>query len=399
MVFRSGRISALLLLLIPVLAACTQDARVAWQGDGDTVPGQYIVALEPTPPDTLGVQGETFQLETLALRTTRVATALGVQHVGTLGVVGGFIAAGVDEDALARLEADPRVRYVEADRVVRLSGTQRRPSWGLDRIDQRGLPLSSSYRYRADGSGVTAYVIDTGIRKGHSEFGDRLAGGVTAIKEGRGYNDCNGHGTHVAGTLGGKTYGVAKDVTLFAVRVFGCEGASSNATIIRGIDWVAQNAKKPAVANMSFESRGSRALDEATRALVAEGVTVVVAAGNGSDDACATSPARVQNVLTVGASNRHDRLWGSTNYGPCVDLFAPGDDVTSAGLGSSLRMSGTSMAAPHVAGVAALVLERSRSATPSTVMSRVKARTTEGKLRRGASNSSGSPNRLLFSDF
>jgi subtilisin family serine protease len=379
------------ILALALLSACGQDARpTAVPTAGDAIAGQYIVALHK--PE-LEVQGGA------TLEPTRVAASLGVQNLGSLKVIGGFVAVGVDKAALARLRADPRVRYAEQDRVVTLSGAQSRPTWGLDRIDERSLPLDTTYRYRADGGGVTAYVIDTGIRKGHPEFGGRLIGGVSAIDDGRGYTDCNGHGTHVAGTLGGKTYGVAKDVLLMAVRVFGCSGSSSNSTIISGVDWVAYNHKTPAVANMSFESRGSRALDEAVKALVAEGVTVTVAAGNGSGNACDVSPARVPGVLTVGASNRRDRLWEGTNYGGCVDLFAPGEDVTSAGLGSSsLTMTGTSMASPHVAGVTALILEQSRNASPSTVISRIKARATSGKLK-SSSSSSGSPNRLLYSNF
>ncbi len=376
------------LTLLLLLSACSQDARSpAASAPGAAIPGQYIVVLH----EPLRVQNDA------GLEPARVAASLGVQNLRTLGVINGFLTTGVDGAALARLRADPRVRYVEQDRVVTLSGTQSRPTWGLDRIGERSLPLDATYRYTATGSGVTAYVIDTGIRK-QTEFGTRLVGGISAVDDGRGYDDCNGHGTHVAGTLGGKTYGVAKSVRLMAVRVFGCSGSSSNATIISGIDWVSYNHQKPAVANLSFESRGSRAVDEAVRALVADGVTTVVAAGNGAENACNVSPARVPEVLSVGASNREDRLWEETNYGGCVDLFAPGQDVTSAGFGSSLTMSGTSMAAPHVAGTAALILERDRSLGPSTVMARIKAQTTTGKLK-SSSSSSGSPNRLLYSTF
>ncbi len=380
------------LTLLLLLSACSQDARAPTPyrhlaAPGAAIPGQYIVVLA----EPLRVQNDA------GLEPARVAASLGVQNLRTLGVINGFLTAGVDDAALARLRADPRVRYVEQDRVVTLSGTQSRPPWGLDRIGERSLPLDATYHYTATGSGVTAYVIDTGIRK-QTEFGGRLVGGISAVDDGRGYDDCNGHGTHVAGTLGGKTYGVAKGVRLMAVRVFGCSGSSSNATIVSGIDWVSYNHQKPAVANLSFESRGSRAVDEAVKALVADGVTTVVAAGNGAENACNVSPARVPEVLSVGASNREDRLWEETNYGSCVDLFAPGEDVTSAGFGGGLTMSGTSMAAPHVAGTAALFLERNRGASPSTVMSRIKAQTTTGKLK-SSSSSSGSPNRLLYSTF
>ena len=371
------------LCMAALLAACTQISPPQ-EPTGEAIPGQYIVALQPK----LGVQA------TGTLEPTRVAASLGVQNVQTLGVINGFVAANVDRAALSRLEADARVRYVEPDWVVKLSGQQSRPSWGLDRIDQRNLPLNRRYSYRATGRGVTAYVIDSGIRGG-SEFGSRLVGGVTAIDDGRGYTDCYGHGTHVAGTLGGATYGVAKNVKLMAVRVFGCNGESSNSAVIGGIDWVNFNHVTPAVANLSLESPPSRAIDEAVAALVADKVTVVVAAGNEGSDACDVSPARAPEVLTVGATDRRDDLWDGSNRGRCVDVFAPGKDVTSAGLRGSLTMTGTSMASPHAAGVAALILEKNRSASPARVMQLLEARATGGKLH----NTAGAPNKLLYSGY
>lgn len=381
----------LLLALLALLAACSQDSQPQEFDVSGTIPGQYIVTLTKT---TLEPQGN----EDARLTLARVATSLGVQSVAELRSIDGFVAAGVDAQTLSRLEADPRVRYAEPDRVVSLSGAQSSPTWGLDRIGNRDLPLDKSFRYTATGSGVNAYVIDTGIKRGLSEFGSRLSGGVSAISDGRGYSDCNGHGTHVAGTLGGKTYGVAKSVKLYAVRVFGCNGSSSTSTIITGIDWVTYNHQSPAVANMSFENARSGALDEAVEAAIREGVTVVAAAGNASSNACNTSPARVGNALTVGASNRQDRPWAFSNYGPCLDLFAPGQDVPSVSLGGGiLTKSGTSMAAPHVSGVAALILQRSPWASPSTVASRIKAAATKGKLTLPSGR--GSPNSLLFTNY
>ncbi len=385
---------------------------------GDVIPGQYIVALQkPGQTTGLGTQGVG------ALEPASVAASLGVQSIGTLGVINGFVAVGVDEAALSRLETDARVRYAEPDRIIKLDRVQnqgllgqsllgqslpgqslqiqtkrkvqKRPIWGLDRIDQRNLPLSRSYRYRATGRGVTAYVIDSGIRGG-SEFGKRLGGGVSSIDDGNGYNDCYGHGTHVAGTLGGKTYGVAKGVELIAVRVFDCNGGSSNSALITGIDWVNFNHESPAVVNMSLESSPpSPAIDEAVAALVKEKVTVVVAAGNKGSDACGLSPARIPAVLTVGASNQKDNLWEDSNRGRCVDVFAPGDRIISAGLQGTLTLSGTSMATPHAAGVAALILEKNRGASPAGVIKTIVGRTTSGKF----GNTSGAPDRLLYSGF
>lgn len=372
-----------LLALALLLAACARSVpSTPSEASAEMVPGRYIVALE------------TGHLQGASLSPARVADALGVQNVRTLGVIGGFVAENVDAAALARLRADPRVRYVEPDRVLRLAGTQSRPAWGLDRLDERSLPLDRAYRYGATGQGVTAFVIDSGIRAG-SEFGSRLAGGVSSVDDGRGYSDCYGHGTHVAGTLGGKTYGVAKNVRLLAVRVFGCRGESSTSAVVSGIDWVSANRRGPAVANLSLEGPTSRAIDEAVRELVRSGVTVVVAAGNAGVDACTVSPARVPEALTVGASNDADELWTRSNRGRCVDLFAPGEEITSVGLGGPIMMSGTSMASPHAAGLAARILEKNRSATPAWVVSRIKSLTTSGKL----GDTGGAPDRLLYSGY
>lgn len=380
-----------LLALLTLLAACAQDSKLPEPSLEGAVPGQYIVMLNST---TLSSQSD----EATELGIAQVASSLGVQSLAELRSVNGFVATGVDEGVLARLEADPRVRYAEPDRIVRLSGTQSNPAWGLDRIGSRSLPLDKKFTYGATGSSVNAYVIDSGIKKGLTEFGSRLVGGVSAINDGRGYSDCNGHGTHVAGTLGGKTYGVAKNVKLYAVRVFGCGGTSSTSAIITGVDWVTFNHKRPAVANMSLEDAKSQALDEAVEAAIDEGVTVVVAAGNGSSNACNVSPARVSRALTVGASNRQDQKWSQSNYGSCLDLFAPGQDVLSVSTGGGGRtMSGTSMATPHVAGVAALVLQRNPSASPSSVASTIKSAATKGKL--SLSSSQGSPNSLLYTNY
>ncbi|ADI14395.1 S8 family peptidase [Truepera radiovictrix] len=360
---------------------------------GTPIEGQYIVALSA---EDRGLAAQAQGAEDFALSVSRVAADLGVQMTLPLRVINGFVAENVDEAALRRLQSDPRVAYVEQDQVVSLSATQTNATWGLDRIDQRTLPLDGRYTYNTTAPDVTVYVIDTGIRADHQEFGGRVVGGVTAISDGRGSSDCNGHGTHVAGTVGGSTYGVAKGVRLFAVRVLDCAGSGANSGVIAGVDWVTYNHRKPAVANMSLGGAASRALDDAVSASIRAGVTYVVAAGNENRNACNTSPARVSAALTVGASTRSDSRASFSNFGSCVNLFAPGQDITAAwhtGTGALNTISGTSMASPHVAGAAALYLQNNRSASPSTVADQLIRNATTGVL---SSIGTGSPNRLLF---
>jgi len=302
-----------------------------------------------------------------------------------------------DERKLARLLNDPRVEFVEEDGYIELSATQTGATWGLDRVDQRDLPLNGSYIYTPLAANVRAYIIDSGIRAGHTQFGSRLLSGYSAINDGRGTNDCNGHGTHVAGTVGGTTWGVAKQVRLVPVRVFGCSGGSSNSTIIAGIDWVRANRVLPAVANMSLGGPASSATDTATNNLISSGVTVVVAAGNDNGaNACNYSPARVANAVTVGSSTRTDARSSFSNIGSCVNIFAPGSAITSAwhtSTSASNSISGTSMASPHVAGAAALYLTNNPSASPATVRNWLYSNATTNRL---SGVGSGSPNRLLY---
>ncbi|MGH9139093.1 MAG: S8 family peptidase [Acidimicrobiales bacterium] len=276
--------------------------------------------------------------------------------------------ASLTQAALTLLLGDSRVVAVEAETVVHTQVTQSpTPSWGLDRIDQRNRPTNNAYTYTATGAGVNAYIVDTGLDLDHPDFGARAVSGFDAI-DGGAADDCNGHGTHVAGTVGGTSYGVAKGVTLVAVRVLNCQGSGTNTQVINGINWAIQDhqAGQPAVANFSLGGGASAALDTAIRNLVADGVSVSVAAGNDTANSCSYSPARVAEAITVGASDQNDARASFSNGGTCVDLFAPGVSITSAWLnGGTNTISGTSMATPHVVGVAAQYLQNHRGATPA----------------------------------
>ncbi|MFD0784029.1 S8 family serine peptidase, partial [Micromonospora azadirachtae] len=309
--------------------------------------------------------------------------------------------ARVDAKAAARIAADPAVAYVEQNHTVSIAGTQPNPpSWGLDRIDQRNLPLNSSYTYPNTASNVRAYIIDTGIRFTHNDFGGRAVSGYDAI-DGGAADDCNGHGTHVAGTVGGSAYGVAKGVQLVGVRVLNCQGSGTNAQVVAGIDWVTANAVKPAVANMSLGGSANSAIDTAVTNSINSGITYAVAAGNGDifgnrQNACNYSPARVGPAITVGATQNNDAAASFSNYGTCVDILAPGVNITSAWYTSNTAtntISGTSMASPHVAGVAALVLSASPGLTPQQVRDSLVDNSTPNVL---TNLGTGTPNRLLY---
>ncbi|EHU1306736.1 S8 family peptidase [Acinetobacter baumannii] len=326
------------------------------------------------------------------------------QHAGKVlqsydTVLKGFAIYLPDTAGAAFIEAmkkNPHVLSVESDTIVNIDATtQSNPDWGLDRIDQKALPLNSTYSYLQTGSGTTAYIVDTGILSSHQEFSGRVLSGYTAISDGNGTTDCNGHGTHVAGTVGGTTYGVAKNVNLVPIRILGCDGSGASSNVIAGLDWILKNGKKPAVVNMSLGGATSSSLDSAVENLYNNGYVMVVAAGNSNTDACTSSPARVSKAITVAATDNTDTRASYSNYGSCVDIFAPGSQINSSWIGNNTAtkiLNGTSMATPHVAGVVAEMLQSTPTASPQTISTNLLNQASSNVVK----NPSGSPNRLLY---
>ncbi len=348
------------------------------------VPNEYIVVFKDNVPDAPGLAKQLVQ-----------------EHGGTLHftyttALRGF-SAHLSDRAVEALMNNPLVERVDPDLVATATtSVEPAPSWGLDRVDQRGLPLNSEYTYSTAGAGVNVYILDSGIRTTHTEFGGRASGVFTAIDDGNGTDDCFGHGTHVAGIVGGARFGVAKAVNLYAVRVLDCTGNGTWSTVIAGLDWVAKNHVSPAVANLSLGTDFYQAANDAVANTVASGVTVVVSAGNAMADACNYSPASAPAAITVGAANWNDYQSAFSNFGSCLDLYAPGEGITSSWYRSdtaTAMLSGTSMAAPHVAGAAALFLGSNPSATPANVAAAVVAGATSGALTKLARTS---PNLLLY---
>jgi subtilisin family serine protease len=355
------------------------------------IPGEFVVVLKDPAPGTQPAS------------PAAVAQSLTARYGGSVfstyeHALRGFASKMTEEQARA-MSNDAEVAYVQQNQVVNAIQAQADAPWGLDRIDQRDLPLDKAYNYPGQGKGVNAYIIDTGIRISHSDFGGRASVGHDAMNDGKNGIDCNGHGTHVASTVGGNTYGVAKNAKLYAVRVLSCSGSGSTAGVIAGVDWVTNNHQKPAVANMSLGGGADRAMDDAVRRSVAAGITYVLAAGNDNADACGSSPARTPEAITVGATTNSDARASFSNFGSCVDIFAPGHNITAGWYTSDTdtkTISGTSMASPHTAGVVALYLERNPGASPNDVAKALTDNSSPGKV---GSPGVCSPNKLAFTGF
>ncbi|WKD34032.1 S8 family peptidase [Streptomyces xanthophaeus] len=389
-----ARLAAAALLTVPPVAAGTASAAAPeptpapLKSAANPVPGMYIVTLEngvdaakaaqklglkPSFVYTSALNG--FAVPMTPLQLTIVRNSLGVKSV--------------EEDA--RVQSVPRPSNAPGTRAPS-------NSWGQDRIDQEKLPLDNSFTVEGNGAGVTAYILDTGIDYQHAEFGGpdatRATFGFDAVDDGRNGQDCQGHGTHVAGTVAGATYGIAKKASLVSVRVLGCDGTGTWSGIIAGLDWVAKNAKQPAVLNASLGGERSDAVNNAADAVTDAGVLPVVAAGNSAKDACGVSPASAGKVFTVAASNQWDEETSFSNWGQCVSVYAPGEAIVSAKLGGgSVALNGTSMAAPHAAGVAVLYKGKNPKATPEEIAEFLESESTKDVL---SSLSPASPNKLLF---
>ena len=376
--FLVSAITATLFVSLPVTSMASADQ--------DESEGSYIVVMRSSDD----LDGEEVEISRSGGRTekrfSRAINALSVK---------------VKHSEAGRIRNNPKVLFVELDQPMYALDTQSpSPSWGLDRIDQRTLPLNSTFTASAKGAGVNAYIVDTGISSTHVDFTGRMSAGFSSIIDGNGTNDCNGHGTHVAGTTAGSTYGIAKSATLIPVRVLDCIGSGTTSGVIAGLDWIVghHTAGTPAVANMSLGGGASAALDAAVQNVINDGVVMAVAAGNDGLNACNYSPARAANAITVGSTTSTDARSTFSNTGTCIDIFAPGSSITSAWIGNTTAIStisGTSMAAPHVAGVAAVLIGRFPTSTPAQIATMLRTSATPNVV---TSAGTGSPNYLLYLD-
>lgn len=367
-----------------VVSAKYADGTVRGQGASKAIKDSYIVVLK----DEAAEPG----------RVKERSAELAKKHSGKVkknytAALRGF-SVQMSEQNAQKLAKDPNVAYVEQDAMVSVNEIQTGPTWGLNRIDQRA-PINT-YSYASTGNGVRVYVIDSGVRISHADFGGRASNGYDFISNDGIAEDCNGHGTHVAGTVAGKTYGVAKDTRIVAVRVLGCDGSGSWSGVIAGIDWVTKNRTLPAVANMSIGGSVSTAINDAVRNSTTSGVVFAVAAGNSNADACNSSPSSTTEAITVGNVTNTDSRSSSSNYGSCLDIWAPGTNVLSTSHGSdtaTATLTGTSMASPHVAGAAALLLAKNPALTPAQVGDALAGNATNGGVKNAGT---GSPNKMLF---
>lgn len=379
---------------------CVQATEVAIEQEvqANLIPDNYIVVFKT--PSVLSLNTPLAVQEFAAQQGRVLENQYAVQVQKHFGDVLNGVLVKASKAQLKALQNNPNVKYVEQDQTVTIApmaaGDQPGATWGLDRVDQRDLPLDSNYHYDFDGTGVTAYVVDTGVLNSHSDFGGRATSGYDFVDNDADATDCNGHGTHVAGTIGGGTWGVAKNVDIVGVRVLNCQGSGSFSGVIDGINWVKNNASGPSVANMSLGGGASQAIDDAVNAAVASGIAFVVAAGNDNSNACNYSPARAADAITVGSTANNDARSSFSNYGSCLDIYAPGSSITSTWHTSNSAtntISGTSMAAPHVAGAAALLLDETPGLTPAQIVSTLSSRASDGKV---SDAKSGSPNKLLY---
>ncbi len=371
------------------MAACGGDLNDSTAVDPSEL-GQTQAPLLMAPPGE-GIEGEYIVVFKDGVGTRSLTALAGIAPRHSYSIIPGF-AAKLTEAQVDALRRNPDVAYVEQDAIVRADATQSGATWGIDRSDQRNLPLSGTYTYSSTASNVYAYIIDTGLDSDHSQFGGRASNVYDSV--GGNGEDCNGHGTHVAGTVGGSTYGVAKSVKLRGVRVLNCSGSGSTSGVIAGIDYVRNNHVKPAVANLSLGGSYSSSTNTAVTNLSNAGVFVAVAAGNSNANACNYSPASAPVVTTVAATTSTDTRASYSNYGSCIDIYAPGSSITSAWYGGGTKsISGTSMASPHVAGVAALYKATYGDASQSTIDSWLKNNATNGVVK---SNRSGTVNKLLY---